>query len=220
MALNGGGVAEAGPWTRDDGGFYGRVLYSMEDLDGVDGHRVDAYGEYGLTQRWTLTAKTEAVTYPDDSAINRESYRMTLRRQVWRHGGWTVGAEGGPVYGSAIAGLSNCDKWGGEARLSGGFSGARKGRDFYVFSDLAVIGHEDGCVRQRAEFGYGADLTEHVFTTQQVWLERGNDSADSYKMESQIGYHLGRIDLSVGYREEFGSAYDESAVLVALTTRR
>ncbi|MBU1288897.1 MAG: hypothetical protein KJ871_14365 [Alphaproteobacteria bacterium] len=56
--------------------------------------------------------------------------------------------------------------------------------------------------------------------TQQVWLERSNDSADSNKHESQIGYHLGHFDVAVGYREEFGGAYEEGAWLVALTTRR
>jgi hypothetical protein len=53
-----------------------------------------------------------------------------------------------------------------------------------------------------------------------VRLERSNDSADSNKYESQIGYHFSHIDIAVGYRQEFGGAYEEDAYLLALTTRR
>jgi len=213
--------AEAGPWTRDDGGFYLRGLVSTETLNGLDGTRADAYGEYGLTDRLTLTGKTEAVFYEDSIGdIDRQSYRLTLRRQLWAHKGFVIGAEGGAVYGNAIAGTFGCDEWGGEARLSVGYSGVRKSLGFYLFGDVAMIGHQDGCVRHRAEFGYGADLSDRIFVTQQVWLERSNDSADSNKFESQVGYHFGHVDISVGYREEFGGAYEENAYLIALTTRR
>ncbi|WP_340692129.1 hypothetical protein [Hyphomonas sp.] len=215
------GPAEAGPWTRDDGGFYLRGLVSTETLDGLDGTRADVYGEYGLTDRWTLTGKTEAVAYEDSIGdIDRQSYRVSLRRQLWSHKGFTFGAEAAAVYGSAIAGTFGCDEWGGEARLSGGYSGVRKSLGFYLFSDFAMISHQDGCVRHRAEFGYGADISDRIFVTQQVWLERSNDSADSNKFESQVGYHFGHVDVSVGYREEFGGAYEENAYLIALTTRR
>jgi hypothetical protein len=215
------GPAGAGPWTRDEGGFYLRGLVSTETLDGLGGTRADAYGEYGLTDRWTLTGKTEAVFYEDSiGEIDRQSYRVSLRRQLWAHKGFAFGAEAAAVYGSAIAGTFGCDEWGGEARLSGGYSGVRKSLGFYLFSDVAMISHQDGCVRRRAEFGYGADISDWIFVTQQVWLERSNDSADSNKFESQVGYHLGHLDISVGYREEFGGAYEENAYLVALTTRR
>lgn len=96
----------------------------------------------------------------------------------------------------------------------------RKSLGFYLFSDFAMISHQDGCVRHRAEFGYGADISDRNFVTQQIWLERSNDSADSNKFESQVGYHFGHADVSVGYREEFGGAYEENAYLIALTTRR
>ena len=213
--------AEAGPWARDDGGFYLRGLVSVESLDGLDGTRADAYGEYGLTDRLTLTGKTEAVFYEDSiGEIDRQSYRVSLRRQLWSHKGFTFGAEAAAVYGSAIVGTFGCDEWGGEARVSGGYSGVRKSLGYYLFSDFAMISHQDGCVRRRAEFGYGADLSDRIFVTQQVWLERSNDSADSNKFESQVGYHFGHFDVAVGYREEFGGAYEENAYLIALTTRR
>lgn len=44
--------------------------------------------------------------------------------------------------------------------------------------------------------------------------------ADSNRFESQVSYHFGHFDVSIGYREEFGGACEESAYLIALTTRR
>ncbi len=78
---------------------------------------------------------------------------------------------------------------------------------YYLFADVAAISRQEGCLRQRAEFGYGAEISDRIFVTQQVWLERSNDGAESNKYESQIGYHLGQFDVAAGYREEFGRAY-------------
>lgn len=212
--------AAAGPWAQPDGGWYGRGVLAVEDLDDEQGFRADLYGEYGLTDRLTLTAKSEAVVYPDFSELNRETWRLTLRREVWRRNGWSIGVEAGPVYGSAVTGVFGCQDFGGEARISGGLSGVRANREFYVFSDLAYIAHDDGCQRQRAEFGYGADIWGNVFLSQQVWIERGNETADSNKFETQLGYHFSRFDVSIGYREELGDAFDERAALIAVTARR
>ena len=144
-------TANAGPWAQPDGGWYGRGVLTLEDLDDETGYRADLYGEYGLTNRLTLTPKSEAVIYPDFTDLNRETWRVTLRRELFRRNGWSIGAEAGPVYGSAVTGVFGCEAWGGEARISGGLSGVRAGRDFYVFSDFAYIAHEDGCQRQRAD---------------------------------------------------------------------
>lgn len=70
-------------------------------------------------------------------------------------------------------------------------SGLQGGRNFYVFADAAVIPHEDGCVRQRAEFGYGVDIWQDFFISQQLWVERGNETADSNTYENKLGYHFG-----------------------------
>ena len=100
-----------------------------------------------------------------------------------------------------------------------GLSGLRGGRNFYVFADAAVIRHEDGCVRQRAEFGYGVDIWQDFFISQQLWVERGNETADSNKYETKLGYHFGWADVAIGYREEFAGEFDEHAVLLALILR-
>jgi hypothetical protein len=70
------GVAEAAPWVREDGGWYARMLGAHDTLNGADGWRLDLYGEYGVTDKITLTLKSEAVTYPDFRAFDRESWRL------------------------------------------------------------------------------------------------------------------------------------------------
>jgi len=212
-------VAHAGPWAQTQGGWYARAVYTKETLDGADGQRGDLYGEYGLFPEWTLTAKVETVAYDDTGAFDRDSYRASIRHQFWAHKGWAAGVEAGPVYGSTITSLIGCEALGFEGRVSAGYSGHRKEKPFYTFLDAAYIQHEDGCHRQRIEVGYGADIGANLFISQQLWVERGNQSASSDKYESQIGYHFPLFDLSVGYREEFGSDFDEEAILLALTVR-
>lgn len=218
-ALAATGRAEAGPWAQGQGDWYARAVLSDEQLDGANGTRVDLYGEYGITEKWTLTAKSEAVAYDIGSQFDREAYQLTLRRQLISNRGWAVGVEAGAVYGSAVAGVFGCEGLGAEARLSGGLSGVRGDRAFYAFADIAANGHEDGCTRQRLEIGYGVDLWQDVYFGQQLWVERGNVTADSNKYETQLGYHFPWADVSVGYREEFAGDFDEKAVLVGVTLR-
>lgn len=216
----GSGSAWAAPWTQDDGGIYARFAYTDEELDGVDAERADAYLEYGLTDKWTVTGKAEAVFYDQSSNFDRESYRLTLRRTLWKRKGWLAGIEGGAVYGATAAGIFGCDAAGGEARVSGGYSGQRKGRNFYAFADVAVLAYEDGCQRERVEIGYGSQVYGRVSASQQLWYEQGNQSATSLKYESLLTYAFDAFDLSGGYREEFGGEFDESAWVISVTVRR
>lgn len=214
------GAGHAAPWVRDDDGWYARALVAQDELNGAEGWRVDLYGEYGLNDLWTVTAKSEAVTYPGGEEFDREAFRLTLRRQLLKRGNWVVGAEAGPIQGSSTTGLGSCDGFGFEARGGVGYSGAVKGRDFYLFADAVHLELEDGCARDRIEVGYGSDLTERVFLTQQFWLESGDRSARSMKVENQLGVHFGAVDVSLGYRQEIGGEFEESAILVALVARK
>ena len=214
------GPASAGPWAQAPGGWYAEATVTEEELEGVQGNRVELYGEYGLAPGWSVTAKTEAVSYELNSQYDREFWRATLRRQLLSHKGWAVGVEAGLVHGNSLAGVFGCDEWGAEARLSGGLSGLRGGRDFHVFADAVVIQHEDGCVRQRAEFGYGVDIWKDFFISQQLWIEQGNRTADSSKYETRLGRHFKWADLAIGYREEFAGEFDEHALLLAVILRR
>lgn len=215
------GVAEAAPWVRGDGGWYARALIAQDTLDGAAGKRGDLYGEFGLSETWTVTGKIESVTYPDFEAFDRDAYRLTLRRKLLDHGKWTLGGEAGPVYGTTSTGFAGCRGFGFEARGGLGYSSQNEeGRSFYAFADAAQIWQEDGCQRTRAEFGYGSDLTKRIFLTQQLWVEKGNQSADSIKLENQIGVHFEKADVSLGYREELGGQFEETALLIAIVARR
>ena len=219
-ALMAAGMADAGPWVQAPGHWYAQGIITQEDLNGADGNRMELYGEYGFARNWHVTVKSEAVSYKSGSAFDRESLRLTMRRQLVSSKGWTAGVEAGAVYGSAVANIFSCEGFGAEGRLSGGYSGLKHGRNFYAFADAAYISHEDGCERQRAELGYGVDLTEKIFLSQEVWIERGNRTADSDKYQTQLGYHFPWADLALGYREEFSGSFEEESVLVAITVRR
>ena|SRR3990167_7370596 len=219
-AVSVAGAANAAPWVRDDDGWYARALIAHDTLGDADGWRGDTYVEYGLADNWTITAKAEAVIYPDYSVFDREAYRLTLRRELFARGEWTLGAEAGAVYGSTSTGFAGCQGLGFETRAGLGYSGMLEGQPFYAFADAAYIQQQGGCERQRAEIGYGSDLSKRIFMTQQVWIEEGNQSADSVKLENQVGVHFDRFDLSLGYREELGNEFSEHAVLVAITARR
>ena len=176
-ALAVAGSAEAGPWAQRQGDIYARVNLSAERLDGEDGRRADLYGEYGLGGGWMVTGKAESVRY----------YGGTQDRDAYAS-----------PHGTTLAGVFGCQGAGGEARVSAGRSGVCKTRNYYLFADAAWIHQEGGCDRQRFEFGYGSDLGGNFFTTEQVWLEYGRQSANSIKTETQIGYHFPAADVSVG----------------------
>lgn len=216
------GTAEAAPWVREEGGWYSRALVAQDRLDGADGWRTDFYGEYGLTPKLTITGKSERVSFPGAADFNRDSYRVTVRRELFSYGGWVAGAEAGAVYGSTVTGVVRaCDGSGFETRLGAGWSGVSlEGRGRYAFADIARIVQQDGCERNRIEIGHGQDLTERIFISQQLWLEDGNHSARSVKTDAQLGVRMNGMEISLGYREEIGGLYDERAVLVAVVARR
>jgi hypothetical protein len=214
-----GGAAEAAPWPQAHEGYFTRVLVSAEALEDLQSVRADAYAEYGLSARWSLTGKAETVRFSEAAELDRTSYRATLRRGLVTHKGWQVGAEVGALYGSASAGLRGCAGWGAEARLSGGITGVRGHQDFYAFADLAAMSYTDSCTRLRAEFGYGAELPRDFFHTQQIWLEGGDGGARSNKVESQLGYHFKAVDVALGFRQSFASSFTEQAVLIAFVRR-
>ncbi|MBY9068359.1 hypothetical protein K1X12_15770 [Hyphomonas sp. WL0036] len=219
------GIAEAAPWVQEDGGWYARGLVARDSLNGVEGWRADLYGEYGLTSKTTLTLKNEAVKYADAPAFDQENWRLTARRTFGSYKGWTAGAEvgvfhGATLNGSAASGLIFCEGAGFETRLGGGWSGYYREKAFYIFSDVAHLSQGDQCGRTRIEMGYGQDLTDRIFIGQQIWFEESKISDRSVKTETQLGVHFRSFDLSLGYREEIGGAFNENAVLVAVVMKR
>jgi hypothetical protein len=213
------GIAEAAPWPQRDDGFYTRILVAAESLNGVEGVRADAYGEWGLTTDWTLIAKAEGVRYDSADYLDGEHYRLSARRGIWSSKGWQIGAELGAVHYTAASGFAGCAGTGGEARMSGGITGVLNNQAYYAFADLGIVALNSGCTRPRLEVGYGLDITPRTFIGQQVWIERGNQGDPSNKYETMIGVHFDRFDLALGYRDTFSTPYDEAAIVLTLVRR-
>jgi len=218
-AWTGAGAAEAGPWLREPGEFYTRVSVAAEEVDGLEARRYDFYGEFGLNERWTVTAKAEHVDFVDARDFNRDGFRATVRRDLWRRDTALVSVEVGAVYGAAIGGVRGCDRVGGEARLTGGASGRWDGALWFGFADLATRIHAEGCWRDRLEIGAGREITRDLYITNQIWIERGNEESRSDKFEAGLLYRHALADFGLAYREEFSGRFDESSVVVSLARR-
>ena len=127
---------------------------------------------------------------------------------------------GSTLNGSSGQRLVFCEGTGIEARIGGGWSGHYRDRPLYAFVDAAHLAQDGGCSRNRIEAGYGQDISRHLFIGQQIWFEEGEISGRSVKTETQLGVHFGPADVSLGYREEIGGAFNENAVLIAVVMRR
>ena len=211
--------AEAGPWVQPDGEGYGRFALSAERVEGLDAYRYDGYAEYGLTSKWTLTAKAEAIEFADASDFNAEGARLSLRRSLWQNDTLRVAAEVGAVHGAAIGGVRGCNRLGGEARISAGASGRWDGKDWFMFADVATRLHGEGCWRDRIEIGAGREISHNLFFTNQIWLERGSESSRSDKIETGFLYRMDQLDLSVAYRQEISGRFEEDGIVLAIARR-
>ncbi|MEM7766227.1 MAG: hypothetical protein AAF253_01920 [Pseudomonadota bacterium] len=212
--------AQAAPWLRGDGEGYGRVAAAGERVEGIDAQRYDAYGEYGLGEKWTVTAKAELVTFPGNTDFNAEGYRATLRRELFGRGAFVLSAEAGAVYGEAIGGANTgCDTLGGEARLGAGASGEMRGAAWYGYVDVAYREHGQGCQRERVELGFGQEVAPNVYVVSQAFLERGTDDARSDKIETGILYRQGHVDWSLSYRQETSGRFEEEGIIASVAVR-
>ncbi len=212
--------AHAAPWLRGDGEGYGRLAAAGERVEGIEAQRYDAYGEYGLTPRWTLTAKAEFVSFPGNTDFNAEGYRASLRRELFRREALVLSAEVGAVQGEAIGGATaGCASLGGEARLGAGASGDGRTGKWYGHIDVAYREHDGGCQRERVELGFGQEITKNVYVVSQYFAERGTADARSDKIETGLLYRHGRMDWSLSYRQETSGRFEEEGIVAALAVR-
>ena len=208
-------MAAAAPWVQEAEGLYTRVSVAQEEVEGLSGWRWDAYSEYGLTSKWTITSKLEHVDYPDASDFSADGWRATLRYKVFERGSIKMSLESGLLEGAAIGGSNGCHKLGLEIRSGLAWSGKRQKRETFMFGEVAGRFHE-GCERERYEFGIGQQTSKNVWSVTQIWLERGNTNANSDKFQSEILWRRKSADVSFGYRIENGGLFEEESVFVAL----
>jgi len=211
-------MASAAPWVQSDGDFYTRIAIASEEIEGLQAYRGDIYGEYGLTDRWTLTGKVEAIAYEDADDFNAQGWRATLRRNVFKRGAFIGSVEFGALQGAAIGGSNGCETLGAEMRGGMAWSGKVRKIDTFVFAEVVGRLHED-CRRERFEFGLGQRMTKNIWTISQVWIERGTQNAESDKLQSELLWKGESYDLSIGYRQENGRQFDEQGIFVALAKR-
>ncbi|MEM7328804.1 MAG: hypothetical protein AAF437_08705 [Pseudomonadota bacterium] len=208
-------MAAAAPWVQEDDGLYTRVSIAQEDVEDLSGWRADAYAEYGLTSRLTVTGNIERVEYDNGADFNTDGWRSTLRYAVIEHGPVVVSLEAGLLQGAAIGGRNGCDRLGTEVRAGLAWSGEWQKRSTYVFGEAAGRFHGD-CQRERFAFGLGQRTSENVWSVTQVWLERGDTNAASDKFQTELLWRTETADFSFGYRKENGGRFEEESIFLAL----
>ncbi len=210
--------AHAAAWVQEKGGVYLRAGLAEEDFSGFTAVRRDLYAEYGLTDRWTVAAKYEEQDFVASNIFDRTGARVTLRRQLYKQGDWSVAAEGGYLEGEAIGGLAGCSSPGFEARIGAGRGRVLANNTGFAALDLGVRSHENGCARARLETVLGYTDWDGWTYTAQVWLERGQGTR-SDKVELLVSRLVGPVELAAGYRVEVSGAFEERATVLAIALR-
>ena len=211
-------LAAAAPWIQDQDYLYARASVASEHVEGLEAIRSDMFLDYGINDRWGATFKLERVDYADNNDFNSSGWRATVRRKLLNVGSFGSAVEFGAIEGRAIGGLNGCDQFGVEVRTGAGWSGTW--RDQNTFASIEVAGRfHDACQRNRVEFIYGVETFDRLWTINLVWVERGNDGADSVKLQSEWLWRTDRADFSVGYRQEQGQVFDENSLFLAIAYR-
>ncbi len=207
--------AAAAPWIQDEGSLYVRVSLADESVQGLSGTRSDAYAEYGVTSKHTVSFKSERIRYGEASDFNSDGWRATVRRSIVEIGGFGTSLEFGALQGAAIGGRNGCDTLGFEARGGVSWSGAWRERESFAFAEVATRNYE-ACRRERLDIGFGQQASERIWNITQVWLERGSPNAQSYKLQSELLWRSEIADFSIGYRQEVGGVFQEESVFLAV----
>lgn len=207
--------ALAAPWVQDAGDFYTRIAVASEEVEGLQAQRQDIYVEYGLSERWTLSAKAESIAYDDASDFDATGWRATVRRSLFQMSGFTGAVEVGALEGAAIGGANGCETLGAEVRTGLAWSGTVRKQDTYVFAEIAGRFHE-ACQRERLEVGFGQKLRGQLWGVTQIWIEQGTQNAQSTKIQSELMWSGARLDLSVGYRQEYGGQFEEDGIFFSV----
>lgn len=211
-------LASAAPWVQREGFAYARASIAAETLDQEPGWRSDAFLEYGVTDRWTATAKLETVTHPQVPQEDRFGGRVTLRGSIFENDVLSVTGEVGFIQGAAIGGRNGCDTPGMEWRGGAAASYRILARNAYVFGEMVRRDHE-ACLRDRVELGAGLELTQAVSASAQIWIEDGEPAAPSEKAQAELIWRRGDADYSLGYRKELGDAFEEESLFLAYALR-
>lgn len=218
IILCSGGVASAGPWVQDKGDVFARLSYVEEDHDGFGAVRGDIYGEWGLTDRWTLSGKYERVDFETSNVFDSDGWRITGRRKLWSGKTWVTSAEVGLLEGAALGGFRGCESLGMEVAAGLGWSTQSRFGNFYASGTIARRQHSEGCFHDRFEGVFGYTLPSSRILTYQLWSERG-ETDRSDKMEIMMSQRFGVVEPGIGIRREVSGEFEESALVFAISAR-
>lgn len=208
-------LASAAPWVRADAEIFARWAVARERVETLDAWRSDLYVEYGLNGDWTISGKFEGVAYDEAADFNSEGWRATARRRLFQHGNIVSSAEFGALKGAAIGGANGCETLGLELRSGLAWSGRLGKVETFAFGEVAGRFH-DGCRRERYEFGFGQKMTQNIWVVSQAFVERGDQNARSDKIQTELLWKSGRLETSLGYRQEVGGRFQEESIFVAV----
>ena len=211
--------AVAGPWGQEDGKIFARAAYSTEQIDGADAWRADLYGEFGLSENWTLIGKVESVQFPDAAEFDASEARLVIQRRLLNRSSFVLAAGGGPVYGAAVGGVVGCETIGAEARTSIGSVGRLGKRDWYASLDLSGRWHSDGCQRHKLDLVTGFEVGRNTVFSPQVYVEQSNRGADSVAVQLEWIYQTPQFDLTFAHKYENGNLFDQQATIIAISKR-
>lgn len=213
-------AASAGPWVRQDDDFYSRLALSRSSIEGLHASRMDAYGEYGLSEHWTATFKYERLQFDDYDEYDADGWRVTLRRGFSLGQGLVASLEGGPLAGEAIGGAGGCQSEGAEARTGLGQGFQLDDRlNGYWFAEGAVRAHADGCMRKRLELGYGQQIFSEIWIMTQAWFDDGDENMSSSKYQLEYMWRTGTFDVSLGSVTELSGNFEETSIFLALARK-
>lgn len=217
MSILMGASASAGPWGQADGKAFVRAAVSSEQIDGARAWRGDVYAEYGLSEKWTLISKAEAVQFPEARDFDAQEVRVLLQRRLISRPRFVMSVGGGVVNGAAIGGISDCKSEGAEARASVGTSGQFAKRAWYASIDASARRHSDGCERRKLDFVFGIERNERSTISPQIFIEESNRGAASKAVQLEWIEHYRLFDFTIAYKFESGDLFDQHATIFALS---
>lgn len=208
--------SHAAPWVRPAGSNYAHTAIAHEDVLGATAWRTSLYVEHGLTAATTITGKVELVSYPELQQYDEQGWRVTVRRRIFQSAGFTASVEAGLLQGSALESRQACRTLGGEIRTGMAWSGEWSHQQTFMFAEMSGRQHAD-CSRARLDVGFGQQISDRIWAVSQIWSERGNRQGRSDKIQTELVWRGRHSDISLGVREEFSGAFQDSAIFVAVS---
>jgi len=213
--------AYASPWTRDQGELYLRFSLAGETSSRTEQSvlRSDLYAEYGLTDVWTFSLKSEQlIENPPSLQHSASGWRVGARRNLVQSGAFVLSSEVSMLAGEAILGMRPCKSAAYEVKGSGGWSGQIWNKSLYFYTDISGQ-YQGSCQKQFMELGLGFDLADRVRGVAQFWHEQGSTEPDLDKIQLELIWQGDCLNYSLGVRAERSEFFVRQGAFIALSNK-